>query len=46
MFTILGREYVLVKKNDPENAINLEDTLESMGTLEFRLVKKASIHCK
>jgi hypothetical protein len=32
-----------VKKNDPMNAINLDDTLEKMGTTEFQLVKRTNI---
>ncbi|CAB3987978.1 Hypothetical predicted protein [Paramuricea clavata] len=41
-----GHEYVLVKKNDPMNAINLDDTLEKMDTTEFQLVKRTNIRTR
>ena len=34
---------MLVKKSDPMNAIDLNDTLEKMETFEFQLVKKSNI---
>ena len=34
---------MLVKKSDPMNAIDLNDTLEKMETYEFQLVKKSNI---
>ncbi len=34
---------MLVKKNDPLNVINLDETLEKMETLDFQLVKKTNM---
>ena len=34
---------MLVKKSDPTNAIDLDDTLEKMETSEFQLVKRTNM---
>ena len=40
-----GRQYILEKQDDPGKAVDMEATLDTMGTFEFRLLREGKILC-